>query len=163
MKYLSHVCSLLFLLAAFASASFADHSDNSLRASQAYGSGNFKRAYELWLTEAEKGDFTAQERVAAMSAAGEGTARDDQESFRWYQMAAKQGSLNAQYNLGTMYLKGRGVLQSDEFAYAWWLVAGANGNKTATLKRKALQEKMSATQIEKAQHLAVEILLSLTD
>jgi TPR repeat protein len=62
-----------------------------------------------------------------------------------------------------MYLQGQGVSQSNEYAYAWWLVATANGNEFSRHKRVAVQEQMTPGQIEKAQRLAIEILLKLGD
>ena len=56
MKQFLRVSFFVFTLVVLASVSIADHSENSLQASQAYNSGDYKTAFGLWLIEAEEGD-----------------------------------------------------------------------------------------------------------
>ena len=136
------------------SLSIADHAHVNKKASQAYNSGDYATAFEIWRVEAEKGDVIAQGKVGAMYAHGKGTQQNFVEAAKWYRMAAEQGYLNAQFSLGRMYFLGLGVTQSDEYAYAWWSIAATKGNEVAQVKAKELQKKMPPYQIEKAQNLA---------
>ncbi len=96
-------------------------------------------------------------------AKGKGIPQNYEESVRWYHLAAIQGYVNAQFSLGSMYLQGQGVLQSNEDAYAWWMVAAGNGHKIAQQKLIVIKAEMTPNQIEKAHHLAQEILVMIGD
>lgn len=92
---------------------------------------------------------------------GIGVDQNDEEAAKWYRITAEDGDVSAQLLRGKMYLEGRGLSQSAESAYAWWLVAAAKSNKTAKQKRVAIEANLTPEQIEKAQHLAIGILLTL--
>lgn len=51
----------------------------------------------------------AQCNLAAMYAEGEGTAKDMEAAFKWYEAAAMQGNALAQYNIATLLLNGSGT------------------------------------------------------
>lgn len=153
-------CFLLMLFAA-SSPALADHSVGSEQASAAYNTGDYQKAFGLWLAEANSGNPEAQEMLGAMYASGKGVARNDREAFRWYLLAAEQGVPSAQYSLGKMYALGRGVEQSPEHACAWWLVASAHGNVAAKRERKALHMTMTEEQTKKTYAIVIEILLKL--
>ena len=69
---------------------------------------------------------------------------------------AKQAHPDAQFNLGVKYDLGEGVPQDYVKAHMWLNLAAAQGNDSAKRLREFLAEKMSPSQIEKAQTLAVE-------
>ncbi len=85
---------------------------------------------------------------------GQEVLQDDKEAVKWYRLAAEQGLAQAQYNLGVMYKTGRGVPQDYASAHMWFNLAGSNGDKNAIKLRDLVEERMSPSQIEKAQEMA---------
>ena len=81
----------------------------------------------------------------------------------WYAQAARQDHPRAQNNLGWMYGTGRGMPQDFIRAYAWYSVAAAHGEDTARVNRDLLAEKMTASQLERAQTLAQELAERIAD
>jgi TPR repeat protein len=51
---------------------------------------------------------------------GQGVARDDVQSFYWYQKAANQGDSDAQYRVGLAYYAGWGVQKNGPNAATWF-------------------------------------------
>ena len=66
-----------------------------------------------------------------------------------------QGNAQAQYILGLMYRQGQGVPRDYTQAYEWLSLATL-GESDAIKFRNSLVDKMTASQIEEAQHLAQE-------
>lgn len=163
MKFIQRIVSLIVVCLLVASISFADHSVAYIQASDAYNQGDYSKAYQLWLAEAQNGSTDAQVMLGGMSAAGKGTLQDFESAAKWFRMAAEAGNVNAQYRLGEMYFKGQGVSQNTEQAYAWFLVAAVNGNRAAKEKRRILQQGMTPEQHNQAQQLVMAILLKLAD
>jgi TPR repeat protein len=161
MKHLLQVGGFVLILLVSSSLALADHSEGYMKASAAYNTGDFEKAYLLWLVEAENDHPEAQEMLGAMYIAGKGVPKNDKEAVRWYRMAAEQGAANAQYVLGKMYSQGNGVSLSPEHACAWWMVAAANGNVAAKRERKPLHMKMTPEQTEKTYSIVIDILLKL--
>ncbi len=87
---------------------------------------------------------------------GRGVPKDYKTAVKWQSLSAEQGFANAQYNLGLMYADGRGVPQDNVYAYMWWNIAASSGNKDASKNRGIIAERMTPSQIEKAQDLARE-------
>jgi hypothetical protein len=90
-----------------------------------------------------------------MYANGRGVSQDYKEAVKWYQLAGEQGNADAQINLGVMYDEGQGVDQDYVLAHMWYNLAGSSGNKDSTKNKKLLEDKMSPSQIEKAQEMAI--------
>lgn len=65
-----------------------------------------QKAFERTLAAAQQGDASAQARVAADYAAGEGVRPDIQQSADWYKKAVAQGNAQAAYELAQLYLSG---------------------------------------------------------
>lgn len=116
------------LLVGLASVSVSGNLEKGIEAAE---SGDFKKAYELWLDEAEKGDASAQTNVGALYAAGQGVPRDDREAAKWFHLAAAQGDTKAQTNLGALYAVGQGVPRDEQEAAKWFHMAAAQGNAKA--------------------------------
>ena len=93
-----------------------------------------------------------------MYANGKGVPEDDKQAVKWYRLAAEQGVANAQYNLGVMYERGDGVPEDKVLAYMWWNLAAANGDEDASENKDIIAERMTSSQIEKAQELSRECL-----
>lgn len=93
----------------------------------AYYTGDYQTAIEIWKPQAEAGDAEAQFYLGAMIGAGQGVDKDLTESARWFEKAAKQGNVEAQYNLGVAYKDGQGVAQDNARAVKWWREAAEAG------------------------------------
>jgi TPR repeat protein len=151
----SYFVPILVMLASVAVAHKMDHGQ------QAFNLGDYEKAYQIWLSEAEKGDAIAQFNLGNMYYQGKSLQQDYKEAVKWFRLAAEQGETNAQGNLGFMYINGYGVLQNYAEAYAWWVVSTTNGNETSRDNMKRAREKMSPAIIEKGEKLAREILVRI--
>ena len=69
---------------------------------------------------------------------------------------AEHGHAEAQFYLGWMYKHGWGVVQHYVRAHMWFNIGASNGSTNAPGNRDEIAEKMTPTQIEKAQDLAYE-------
>jgi hypothetical protein len=87
---------------------------------------------------------------------GRGVPEKNAEAVKWYRKAAEQGYARAQTSLGVMYAMGTGVSKDYVKAYMWWSLAKAQGQVKAAGNLKILRERMTPTQIGKAQALAYE-------
>ena len=89
---------------------------------------DFKKAYELFLIEAKKGNVSAQTNLGTLYATGQGVPHDDIEAVKWFRKAASQGDVIAQRNLGVHYAKGLGAEQNDKDAAKWFTMAAKQGD-----------------------------------
>ena len=71
-------------------------------------------------------------------------------------LAAEQGIADAQNNLGVMYAFGYGVVKDNVYAHMWGNIAASNGFEKAVEFRDWVGEKMTPSQLEKAQDLVTE-------
>ena len=78
-------------------------------------------------------------------------------SSEW-EALAEEGSAKAQYKLALMYEKGEGFLQDFVYAHMWANLSVNNGYTDAKSLRDELANKMTPSQMEKAQDLARECL-----
>ncbi len=69
---------------------------------EAYLAGDYSRAFELLLREAEDGNPDAQYTVGYMYYQGQGVQQDEQAALRWIQAAANNGSRRAVQALGQL-------------------------------------------------------------
>jgi TPR repeat protein len=120
----------------------------------AYKNNDYKKAYKLWLPLAEQGNVTAQYNLGHMYEKGQGVPQDYKEAVRLYRLSAEQGDVDAQLKLGVSYGMGRGVPKDYALAHMWWNLSGSNGNKEAAENRDIVENKMSPSQLEKAQEMA---------
>ena len=75
---------------------------------------------------AQAGDDDAQFYLGALSSAGVGRPRSDQEAFRWFSRATDQGHSHAMLIVAGLYASGRGVTKDNVKAYTWaYIVASA--------------------------------------
>ena len=112
------------------------------------------RAYEVRLEQ-----DGAQYNLGLMYYRGHGVLQDYVEAMKWFRKAAEQGKAHAQWYLGEMYAKGEGVTQDEVEGYAWYLLANVKTPAEAGAGEKisALEEILTAEQMEKAKARAVEL------
>ena len=133
----------------------------------AYKAGDYPTALSVFNTLAEIEGFlslfysvedviNAQFTLGNMYREGEGVPQDDKTAVKWYTLAAEPGTAAAQSNLGVMYYNGKGVIQDDVYAHMWFNIAASNGNKYATKNRDIATNRMTPSDISKAQDLARE-------
>ena len=115
-----------------------------------------KTAVKWWKLAAEQGDASAQYYLGVMYDKGQGVPEDDKTAVKWYTLAAEQGSTTTQFNLGVMYDSGQGVPQDNVYAHMWWNIAALQGHEGATEYRDTIAERMTTSQIERAQNLTRE-------
>jgi len=94
---------------------------------EAYNTGNYQKALELFKPFAELGDGLAQSTLGLMYQRGMGTLKNDKKAVKWYGKAAEQGVGLAQVNLGFMYDHGLGVQQDYAEAVKWYRMAAEQG------------------------------------
>ncbi|RLL50178.1 hypothetical protein D8Y20_12105 [Mariprofundus sp. EBB-1] len=87
----------------------------------------YKKAFDLFVQAAEKGDVEAQNTIASMYQNGQGVDVNIEQSIHWYALAAKHAYAPAQFNLGNIYRKGDGVEQQDDKAVQWYREAARQG------------------------------------
>ena len=87
---------------------------------------------------------------------GEGVAKNDAESIKWYLKAAEQGHLTSQNQLGFKYAQGTGVVQDYVEAYKWLNLAAAYGDEKFKKDREMLVILMTREQIAEGQKLSRE-------
>jgi hypothetical protein len=80
---------------------------------------------------AERGDASAQFKLALRYDVGQGVPQDYAEAVKWLRRAADQDFVKAQYNLGCMYDSGQGVSQNHAEAAKWFREAAEHGYVSA--------------------------------
>lgn len=119
--------SLIFVAVAF----FIYQRGLASNAREAMGFGQYSRAFEFYLVDAENGDGNAQNSVGNLYYLGLGIERDFDAANLWYRKAASGGHAAAQLNLGHMYKQGLGVVQDPVRAFGWYHMSNIYGNPTA--------------------------------
>jgi TPR repeat protein len=94
--------SLLVLAGCASSPSVPGSPERFEQGREAYMAGDYSRAFELLLREAEDGNPDAQYTVGYMYYEGQGVQQDEQAALRWIQTAANNGNRRAIQALGQM-------------------------------------------------------------
>ena len=152
-KLTATLCLTVTLLLGSAGMSWSADFQKGLAAARG---GDYATALREWKPLAEQGYADAQYNLGVMYRKGEGVPQDDKTAVKWYRLAAEQGVVDAQSNLGAMYADGQGVIQDYVRAHMWFNIAASSGHKDAVGARDLLEERMTPSQIEKAQDLARE-------
>lgn len=97
----------------------------------AYAQQDYRRAYRMWLEQAEQGNLQAAFMISEMFATGRGTKQDPFKAMKWLRIAAEGGNANAQSELGNRYYHGNGVPRNFEQAIGWWQLASASNQPEA--------------------------------
>jgi len=95
---------------------------------EAYRSGDFAGAADIWRPLAEAGDPLAQFNLGILHDLGQGVTRDAATAAEWFRRSAEQGDPIAAYNLGLMLAEGRGVPANPEEAAEWFKFATDMGH-----------------------------------
>jgi len=145
----------------FRKAATQGHADAQFRLGLMFGKGrgvpqDFEETLKWLRKAAEQGLPVAQHILGKMYHFGRGVVQDYAQAAQWYQKAAEQGVALAQSQLGGMYLTGRGVPQDYVLSHMWLNLAAARGSERAPIARDSLAKDMTATDIAKAQRLALE-------
>lgn len=72
---------------------------------------NYNKAFELYKSSAEQGNFSGMFHLGIMYLEGNGTNKNEKEAFKWLKKAAEGGVNEARFDLGLMYFNGEGVKQ----------------------------------------------------
>ncbi|MCP4764784.1 MAG: sel1 repeat family protein [Gammaproteobacteria bacterium] len=92
-----------------------------------------------------------------MYSSGEAVKRDDKSAFKWMKLAAEhEQMIAARTVLGVMYWRGWGTEPNTIRAYMWLSIAMSAGDKVANEMKAKLEKKMTPSQLEVAQQLALE-------
>ena len=118
--------------------------------------GDYATALREWRPLAAQGDATAQNNIGAMYSNGDGVTQNYKEAVRLYRLAAEQGDSAGHANLGGMYANGHGVIQDLVYAHMWLNIAASSGVEIWIKNRDTVAERMTESQLEKAQGLARE-------
>jgi TPR repeat protein len=117
---------------------------------------DYKQAVKWNRKAAEQGVAISQYNLAKGYRNGEGVTQDDEQAVKWYRKAAEQGDAYAQNSLGVAYEQGKGVKQDKKLAHMWFNIAASSGHESATEGRDRIANKLSSSEIEKAQRWARE-------
>lgn len=120
---------------------------------EAFLSGDYRDAYQLWFAEAKGGDSEAQNYLGMLYQVGLGVEPDYGQAVGWYRLVARRGNAHARRNLGTMYQFGWDVKLNLLYAYAWYDAALRGGNSRARDYLEAMANKLTPNQIVKAKLL----------
>lgn len=147
---------ILFLVQPVLSSGSEDSIDSAYMSMgwDAFKKGDVSAAIKIWLPLAEKGNQSAQYKLAQIYSAGEGVPQDYQLAIKWYTLAAEQGHAESQANLGILYLEGNGAAQDNLKAYMFFYLAAGNGSKRASSVLANMDIIMTLSQIEEAQALS---------
>ena len=102
-----------------------------------YRAGNYRIAFEGFLSLAESGSAKAATILGVMHAWGEGIPRDRAKAVYWYEKGAQGGDLSAQYYFGRALVKGEGIAMDISRGRAWLKKAA---DRKHTLAQQELNE-----------------------
>lgn len=96
---------------------------------------DYPAAVRLLEPLAQRGDATAQLRLALLHYHGHGVRESDALALQWFERAARQGLPEAQYHLGNMYAYGLAGLPAEadgaRLAAQWYFEAARRGHAEA--------------------------------
>lgn len=119
----------------------------------AMAAGQYSRAHDLYLVQADNGDAAAQNALGNLYYLGMGVGINYTEARDWYFKAAKTGFADAQLNLGHLYKQGLGVEHDPVRAFGWYNMAHKYGNPAAEyyLTQVSVEWTLSPLMIDTAQ------------
>ena len=106
----------------------------------------------------DKNDASGICALGVMYYEGKGVPIDYKEAVRITKIAIKQNDNTSQRNLGEFYEYGRGVKQDNVKALMWYTISLKNGWDESKELIEKLAEKMSLSDLEKAEKLVNDYL-----
>lgn len=86
------------------------------------------KAFQCFLTAAERGDDTAQVKVGMRFKDGIGTGKDEKQAVKWYRKAAEQNNSDGQNAMGVCRMRGVGLRKDEQKAITWFRKAASFGS-----------------------------------
>ena len=129
----------------------ADRFDDGVAA---YDTGNFKKAFEIWLPLAQGDDLAAMRNVATLLRQGKGVARDSERALYFYERSGRAGLVSSQVNSAFMYLDGDGIAQDYRKASFWFHAAAVAGVPVARYNLGVMYERGLGVEEDPARALA---------
>ena len=132
---------------------------NYKTAYDAYDSGEFLLAADIYKRLAKGGDARSQNDLGFLYLVGQGVPRNFETAALWFHKAAEQGHTPAMVHLAGLYAAGRGVDQSAMEAHKFYSLAGlltqkANRRRIALSRRDEMANRLTAAQLTAAQKRA---------
>ena len=119
---------------------------------------DYSEAIKIFKLLMDKNDASGICALGVMYYEGKGVPIDYREAVRITKIAIKQNDNTSQRNLGEFYEYGRGVKQDNVKALMWYLISLKNGWDESKELIEKLGEKMSPSDLEKAEKLANDYL-----
>ena len=128
-------------------------------AHDAYDSGEFQLAADIYKRLAKKGNARAQNDLGFLYSVGHGVEQDFKTAALWFHKAARQGHAAALFHLAEMHEAGRGVGQSAIEAHKFYNLASlltkkANERHIAVSRRDELARQLTPAQLTTARNRA---------
>jgi TPR repeat protein len=122
----------------------------------AYDTGDYERAYKIWLPLANQGQSGAQFFVGFLYEVGSGVKQDQSEAVKWFTLSADQGMGDAQARLCHLLMNGQGAPRDYVQAYKWATLGSELGNPQCQQTRSELEKLMKPGEIKEATRLAAD-------
>lgn len=117
---------------------------------------NYDDAASWYRKAADQGYAEAQYNLGMLYEGGYGVVQSYADAVKWFRRAAEHGHLSAQKLLGIMYSEGKGVKKDNLAAYLWTSLAASSGDSNDIRLRDFVAQKLTRTQLAKAQQMARE-------
>ncbi len=106
----------------------------------------------LWYERAaQSGNIKAMHNLAVLAAGRNAQSPDYTKAAQWFQQAADHGLSDSQYNLAVLFENGLGVEQNLTKSYQYTALAARSGDAEATRRRQSLKQKLSESELAKAE------------
>ena len=119
---------------------------------------DYAKAVKIFKSLMYKNDVSGICALGVMYYEGKGVPQDYKEAVRITKIAIKQNDDTSQRNLGEFYEYGRGVKQDNIKALMWYMISLKNGFDNSKEFIEKLGEKMSLSDVKKAEKLANDYL-----
>lgn len=103
----------------------------SLGADEDKSTALYKKAFEIYLKQAETGNAYSQYKVAEAYEYGFGVGKNEEESFKWMLKAAQNGLGEAMEYVSLAYSIGEVVGEDHQAAFEWYVKAAEHGVQIA--------------------------------
>lgn len=158
-QFVKWLMTSILLLLPFVSANSGQNKvfkEEYARAMQAFESGDFKTASNIFSRLAERGQVEAQTALGIQYDKGLGVPQNYKKAVNLFRQAAQKNDPIAQYHLGVKYVNGHGVKQNPLEAYVWFAIAFNNGNELAADPLRVLNQSLSTIDRQNALKVVVK-------